>query len=209
MQESAKVNTEASKPIPDSLQEVLFEGSTPGESLTKDPNERYPWEGQPRYTSVKEAREKIFLQLLEPERLRSLQQLLSNQVPVNAIAITLLKEGFQSGAINPDMMLNLLEPVMVMITAIAEKSGIKPVVESEGRMDEDSDEEDARRAVAESRGIIPERGGFNQARVVNPQPMSVGRDIKARIDNMNVGKIQESLLQRRNTNRKSLLGKGE
>lgn len=35
MQESAKVNTEASKPIPDSLQEVLFEGSTPGESLTK------------------------------------------------------------------------------------------------------------------------------------------------------------------------------
>ena len=72
------------------LQEVLFEGSTPGESLTKDPNERYPWEGPPRYTSIKEAREK-FLQLLEPERLRSLQQLLSNQVPVNAIAIAIVK----------------------------------------------------------------------------------------------------------------------
>ena len=131
---------EASKGIPASLQEVLFEGPVPGESLTKDPNERYPWEGPPRYTSVKEAREKIFLQLLEPDRLRSLQQLLSNGVSVNALAISLLKEGFQNGAINPDLMLNLLEPTMVMITAIAEKSGIEPIIEGEGTIDEEDDE---------------------------------------------------------------------
>ena len=67
--------------------------------------------------------------------------------------------------------------------------------ESEGRMDEDSDEEDARMAIAESRGIIPERGGFNQARVVNPQPMSVGRDIKARIDNMNVKDTRKFIIK--------------
>mgnify|MGYP003134217795 CR=1 FL=1 len=200
---------EASKGIPASLQEVLFEGPVPGESLTKDPNERYPWEGQPRYTSVKEAREKIFLQLLEPDRLRSLQQLLSNGVPVNALAISLLKEGFQNGAINPDLMLNLLEPTMVMITAIAEKSGIEPIIEGEGTIDEEDDEEDAKRVIAESRGIIPERGGFNRAKVVNIQPMSVGKDIKAQLDNLNVAKVKESLLQKRNTNRDSLLSKGE
>ena len=200
---------EASKGIPASLQEVLFEGLVPGESLTKDPNERYPWEGQPRYTSVKEAREKIFLQLLEPDRLRSLQQLLSNGVPVNALAISLLKEGFQNGAINPDLMLNLLEPTMVMITAIAEKSGIEPIIEGEGTIDEEDDEEDAKRVIAESRGIIPERGGFNRAKVVNIQPMSVGKDIKAQLDNLNVAKVKESLLQKRNTNRDSLLSKGE
>lgn len=200
---------EASKGIPASLQEVLFEGPVPGESLTKDPNERYPWEGPPRYTSVKEAREKIFLQLLEPDRLRSLQQLLSNGVPVNALAISLLKEGFQNGAINPDLMLNLLEPTMVMITAIAEKSGIEPIIEGEGTIDEEDDEEDAKRVIAESRGIIPERGGFNRAKVVNIQPMSVGKDIKAQLDNLNVAKVKESLLQKRNTNRDSLLSKGE
>ena len=200
---------EASKGIPASLQEVLFEGPVPGESLTKDPNERYPWEGPPRYTSVKEAREKIFLQLLEPNRLRSLQQLLSNGVSVNALAISLLKEGFQNGAINPDLMLNLLEPTMVMITAIAEKSGIEPIIEGEGTIDEEDDEEDAKRVIAESRGIIPERGGFNRAKVVNIQPMSVGKDIKAQLDNLNVAKVKESLLQKRNTNRDSLLSKGE
>tara|TARA_R100000231_G_scaffold76526_1_gene59516 strand:- start:7343 stop:7948 length:606 start_codon:yes stop_codon:yes gene_type:complete len=200
---------EASKGIPASLQEVLFEGPVPGESLTKDPNERYPWEGPPRYTSVKEAREKIFLQLLEPNRLKSLQQLLSNGVSVNALAISLLKEGFQNGAINPDLMLNLLEPTMVMITAIAEKSGIEPIIEGEGTIDEEDDEEDAKRVIAESRGIIPERGGFNRAKVINIQPMSVGKDIKAQLDNLNVAKVKESLLQKRNTNRDSLLSKGE
>ena len=36
------------------LQEVLFEGPTPGQSLTKDPDERYPWEGPHKYVSLKD-----------------------------------------------------------------------------------------------------------------------------------------------------------
>ena len=83
------------------------------------------------------------------------------------------------------------------------------IIEGEGTIDEEDDEEDAKRVIGESRGIIPERGGFNRAKVVNIQPMSVGKDIKAQLDNLNVAKVKESLLQKRNTNRDSLLSKGE
>ena len=49
--------------IPQALQEVLFERSTPGQSLTNAVDQKYPWEQPSEYTSVKDAREKIFLDL--------------------------------------------------------------------------------------------------------------------------------------------------
>ena len=210
----AAPSIQPSQGIPDSLQEVLFEGPIPGQSLTNPTDERKPWEQAPRYTQLNDVRQKIFMDLLEPERLRSLQTLLSNKVPVNAIAISLLKEGFQTGAINPDMMLNLLEPTMYMIMAIAEKSGIEPVIESENTIDEDVDEEAinniSRESKAPSRGRIPPDGNFNKATVRNIQPQSVGRDIKKQLDELDNEKLQQSLLERRKTpSRESLLGKGE
>ena len=75
----AAPSIEPSQGIPDSLQEVLFEGPIPGQSLTNPTDERKPWEQAPRYTQLNEVRQKIFMDLLEPERLRSLQTLLSNK----------------------------------------------------------------------------------------------------------------------------------
>ena len=57
------------KQIPQGMQEVMFEKSIPGQSLTNSPENSYAWEKPPQYTSVKEAREAIFLNLLEPIRL--------------------------------------------------------------------------------------------------------------------------------------------
>ena len=122
----------ATKPTPKNLKEVLFEAPIAGQSLTNPPDQAYPWEQPPEITSVKEAREKIFLDLLEPQRLKGVQDLMLNDISVNTIAEVVLTEGFRKGKFNPDMMLNLLEPTMFMLMAIAEKSGIEPIVDSDG-----------------------------------------------------------------------------
>ena len=179
--------------IPQALQEVLFERSTPGQSLTNAVDQKYPWEQPSEYTSVKDAREKIFLDLLEPNRLRSVIELMSTKVPVNTIAQVVLREGFNKGKFNPDMMLNLLEPTMFMLMALAEKAGIEPVVDSD---EDDLESEEASELANKSKTFIKEGGRFEDARVKNIQPMSVGKDISDRLEKLDSAKVRASLLQR-------------
>ena len=192
--------------IPQALQEVLFERSTPGQSLTNAVDQKYPWEQPSEYTSVKDAREKIFLDLLEPNRLRSVIELMSTKVPVNTIAQVVLREGFNKGKFNPDMMLNLLEPTMYMLMAIAEKAGIEPVIDADD--DDDTDEIEAVDLEEQSKNMIGEGGRFQDAKVRNIQPMSVGRDIKEQLENLDGAKLRASLLEKREPKeRTSLLEK--
>jgi hypothetical protein len=192
--------------IPKELSEVLFERSTPGQSLTNSVEQRYPWEQPPQMTSVKEAREKIFLDLLEPTRLRSVIELMSSGVPVNAIAQVALREGFNKGKFNPDMMLNLLEPTMYMLMAIAEKAGVEPTVDSDE--DDDIDKTDAVDLEKDTKNMIGEGGRFQDAKVRNIQPMSVGKDIKEQLENLDGAKLRASLLQKQEPKeRTSLLEK--
>ena len=192
--------------IPKELQEVLFERSIPGQSLTNPIEQRYPWEQPPQMTSVKEAREKIFLNLLEPNKLRSVIELMSTKIPVNTIAKVVLREGFNKGKFNPDMMLNLLEPTMYMLMAIAEKAGIEPVIDADD--DDDTDEIEAVDLEEQSKNMIGEGGRFQDAKVRNIQPMSVGRDIKEQLENLDGAKLRASLLEKREPKeRTSLLEK--
>ena len=192
--------------IPKELSEVLFERSTPGQSLTNSVEQRYPWEQPPQMTSVKEAREKIFLDLLEPTRLRSVIELMSTGVPVNTIAQVALREGFNKGKFNPDMMLNLLEPTMYMLMAIAEKAGVEPTVDSDE--DDDIDKTDAVDLEKDTKNMIGEGGRFQDAKVKNIQPMSVGKDIKEQLENLDGAKLRASLLQKQEPKeRTSLLEK--
>ena len=120
-----------SKPIPESIGQTAFEAPIPGQSLTNNPEDNYAWEKQPEMVDIKQAREKIFLNLLEPKNLEEIQKLMVNEVPVDAIAQTMLVEGFRQGKFNPDLALQLLEPTMYMLLAIAEKSGIEPTLDTE------------------------------------------------------------------------------
>ena len=173
------------------LQEVLFEGPTPGQSLTKDPDERYPWEGPPKYTSLKDAREQIFLNMIEPQNLKNIQQLMLNDLPINTIAQVILKDGFEKGAWNPDLMLQLLEPTMYMLLAVAERSGIEPIIESDI---EPEDEESSARVASVSNGFIKEGGRFQDARVREVREESVGKEIAKQLKEAPM----PSLLDRRN-----------
>jgi len=179
--------------VPKQMEDVMMEGPVPGQSLTNSPDQAYPWEGEPKYTSVKDAREEIFLQLLDPKKLEGVQNLMMNEVSVNAIAQMVLTDGFKSGKFNPDLMLNLLEPTMYMLMAIAEKSGIEPVIESEG--DED-DEDETAMGVAERNNFIKQGGRFQDAVVRNINPASVGGDIKQRLETLDSEKMKQSILQK-------------
>jgi|TARA_R110000868_G_scaffold218376_1_gene468616 hypothetical protein len=192
------------KNIPQNLEKVLFDKPIAGQSLTNSPENKYAWEQAPKYTSVKDAREAIFLNLLEPQTLKSVQELMMTDVSVNAIAEVVLTDGFRKGKFNPDMMLNLLEPTMYMLMAIAEKSGIEPMVDGEGP--EEDDEDVVQEVVKERNNSIKEGGGFRDAKIKTIQPTSVGNDIKSKLEKLNIDKVKQSILQKPEPSG-SLLGK--
>ena len=196
-------------------EEHLFEGPTAGQSLTNDPSNPYPWEKAPEITSVKVATEKIFFDLLKEENLTTVATLMSQKTPVADIANLLLTAGFQKGKWNPDMMLSLLEPTMYMLLAIAEKSGIDPVLNRDdvdveiGEEDEvDADIELER--VKTQRNRIPEGGRFKDAVVQKINPASVGGDIREQLKTLDTSKVKASILQKQKPalqEQPSLLGK--
>jgi len=196
-------------------EEHLFEGPTAGQSLTNDPSNPYPWEKAPEITSVKVATEKIFFDLLKEENLTTVATLMSQKTPVADIANLLLTAGFQKGKWNPDMMLSLLEPTMYMLLAIAEKSGINPVLNRDD-VDVEIDEEDEVDAdielerVKTQRNRIPEGGRFKDAVVQKINPASVGGDIREQLKTLDTSKVKESILQKQKPalqEQPSLLGK--
>tara|TARA_X000001382_G_C3166443_1_gene178011 strand:- start:48 stop:668 length:621 start_codon:yes stop_codon:yes gene_type:complete len=201
-----------SKPISPLIEQTAFEAPIPGQSLTNSPENNYAWEKPPEMVDLNTARQKIFLNLLEPKNLEEVQKLMINEVPVDAIAQTVLVEGFRQGKFNPDLALQLLEPTMYMLLAIAEKSGIEPTLDAESdEDDEDLDAEEAAQVKADSKTFMKERGRrFQDARVFKPQSASVGVDIKEQLDKLDVEKMQQSILQKPKPelqSQESLLGK--
>ena len=193
----------------------LFEAPIAGQSLTNDPSNPYPWEKAPEMTSVKMATEKIFFDLLKEDNLTTVATLMSQKTPVVDIANLLLQSGFQKGKWNPDMMLNLLEPTMYMLMAIAEKAGIDPVLtrdDADVIIEDDEDEslQDLQNSRQQVRNVIPEGKGFKDVQIQKINPASVGGDIKKQLDTLDSAKIKQSILQKQKPalqEQPSLLGK--
>jgi hypothetical protein len=190
----------------------LFEGPTAGQSLTKSPESPYPWEQAPEITSVKVATEQIFFNLLKEDNLNTVTTLMSQKKPVVDIANLLLTSGFQKGKWNPDLMVNLLEPTMYMLMAIAEKVGIEPVLTRDDNevIIEDDDEQNNLQDLEESKNFIPEGTGLKNVVINKINPASVGLDIKEQLDTLDTSKLKESILQKQKPalqTQESLLGK--
>ena len=112
----------------------------PGQSLTSDPNNPAPYEQPPEYTSIHEASEYIFNNLIQEETYVPLMRLLLDDMPIMDIAQTLIFTGFTEGKWNPDLMIMLAEPVAYMLLALAERAGIDPVIyrgEDEDELEEE------------------------------------------------------------------------
>ena len=123
-----------------------FNAPIPGESLTRDPEQRFPWVQSPQITDVDTAIKEIFITLTEKNSLVELLNILNNGQPVDEIAQIIAYRGMSVGKYNNDLMLLLLEPIMYLIIAIAEEYDIEPVI-YEGMDNDIAQEEDTDRAI--------------------------------------------------------------
>ena len=124
-----------------------FNAPIPGESLTRDPEQRFPWEQNPQITDVDTAIKEIFITLTEKNSLVELLNILNNGQPVDEIAQVIAYRGMTVGKYNSDLMLLLLEPLMYLIIAIAEEYEIDPVI-YEGMDNDIADAEDTQASMA-------------------------------------------------------------
>jgi len=118
-----------------------FDRPTPGQSLTNDPDSKYPWEQPPVYTDVENAVMSIVADSYEKETYEMIALTLADGVPVGDVGSMILQAGFNEGKWNPDLMMLLIEPTMYILSAIAEQCGIDYLL-YEGDTFESYDEDD-------------------------------------------------------------------
>tara|TARA_B100001564_G_C20577838_1_gene641576 strand:- start:561 stop:1193 length:633 start_codon:yes stop_codon:yes gene_type:complete len=101
-----------------------FERPIPGQSLTNDPDTKYPWERPPMYTDIETAVMSIVADSYEKETYKMIALTLADGMPVGNLAAMILQSGFEDGQWNPDLMMLLIEPTMYILASIAEQCGI-------------------------------------------------------------------------------------
>ena len=109
----------------------------PGQSLTANPDEPRPFEGPPDFTNFKEALDYIAAELLLEENYMPMMAAIADGVPITDLAMQIGYVGFREGKFNPELMMMLMEPLMYLLMALAEKAGIEYRIDSE-----DDDEDD-------------------------------------------------------------------
>jgi len=101
-----------------------FERPVSGQSLTNDPDSKYPWEKPPEFTEVQGAIMSILADSYEKETYEMVALSIADGMPVGDLASMILQAGFQEGKWNPDLMLMLIEPTMYILASIAEQCDI-------------------------------------------------------------------------------------
>ena len=170
-----------------------FSGPIPGQSLTNDPNEKNPWDNPPKYTGIKEATQTIFLDLLQEENLRAVVKLMAGGTPISDIAQMLLVVGYSKGQFNPDLMLLLIEPIMYMLLAIAEKVGVTNFKLYRGEADDiELSTEDEKELVENAQDVMT---SFSDLPPREISPNAIPTEISEQLETLDTGQFQ-SLLER-------------
>ena len=183
------------------LTEAAFNKAIPGQSLTNSPDQPYPWEGSPVYSSLPEAASAIFADMTEEDNFIPLMTALKSGTSVADIASVILYRGFQTGQFNPDLMLLLLEPVMYMIMALAERVGLGDLLGYEGEQSEDeNDEEEKQEKLMVLKDTIK-----NQINQVSEKSIEGMPSLQKQILNFEPSEKVQSLLSKDTNNSESLL----
>jgi len=117
-------------------------GPIPGQSLTRDTEDPYPWETPPEFTNPREALDDVVGSIMQPEAMKNIVSALAQGGAVADIGTAILYAKFNEGKITPDVMMMLAEPVMYTIMAIGEEANIKYNIEGND-LDEFDEEDDA------------------------------------------------------------------
>ena len=183
-----------------------FNKPIPGQSLTNSPESPSDWEKPPVYTTVPEAAMGIFAEMTKEETFMPLVEALSAGFPVVDMANLILYRGFQKGQFNPDLMLLLIEPVIYMLLALAEKVGIGDVVGYDGEEDDDQgDPEEQVKTLKEMKQAL-QLGSTK----VSEESIKEIPELQREIEEFEVPENIDSLLQRKApVERESLLTREE
>ena len=101
-----------------------FDRPMPGESLTRDPDDRLPFEQPPQFTNRNEALKYYFELFTEEDNYAGILEALGSGVSIMEIVQVFLMQGFREGLFNPDMLLMLAEPLAYMVAALAERADV-------------------------------------------------------------------------------------
>ena len=176
-----------------------LDGPLPGQSLTNSPDQKYPWESPPEMTAPQDAIQKIFLEILKDENLELFADLMAKKVPIADLATMIGMASFTKGKMNPDLMLTVLEPTMYMLLTIAEKLGINPVL-YRGEQEDDRNEMVSDKSEAEEILKVNSKAKQNvrlkDLKVQNVNKASVSPEINQQLDQLDLSKVRESLLQK-------------
>lgn len=131
-------------------------GPIPGQSLTRDSEDPYPWETPPEFTNPREALDDIVGSIMQPEAMKNIVGALAQGGAVADIGTAILYAKFNEGKITPDVMMMLAEPVMYTIMAIGEEANIKYNIEGNDldEFDEEDDAEDGDAKLNEFRNVL-------------------------------------------------------
>jgi hypothetical protein len=128
----------------DDLRKFAQKGSRPiaGQSLTRSPDEPYPWEKVPQFVTKDEAMNYFIDLVMDKETFPAIMDVLAQGVPVMEIVQLMLMQGFKEGVINPDLMLLLAEPFAYLLLGLAERQGIRAKIVDDSDEPYDPDDPD-------------------------------------------------------------------
>ena len=123
-----------------------------GESLARSPEDKYAWEQPPVITDPQEASRFFFSKLIEPKVYNAVLDSVEEGTPLMDIAQVLMYQAFVDGIINPDLMMTMVEQIVYMIAALAERQGIDFIIQE----DDEEDIEEERMTEANLTESMPE-----------------------------------------------------
>lgn len=179
----------------------------PGQSLTNDPDQRYPWESPPEYTDYKQALNFIADQLLDKEVYVPMMKGIGAGVPITDITLQMLQAGFEQGKWNPDLLMMLIEPTVYTLMALAEKANIQYRIN--GDEEEDMDEDDEKDIQMMKQKNLQELVKTKVSQESKVPSGVVPREILQQIDNMKMPKSLLSKEEPQQEEEESLLARGE
>ena len=177
-----------------------FNRPVPGQSLTNDPTNKAPWESPPTFTTVQDATVALVEDCFSEENFKMIALALADDMPVGNLAAIILQEGFNKGAWNADLLMMLMEPLMYILMAIAEKCDIDYLLYEgdtyESYEDEDNPEEVVKNLKNMS-GNIRENLALKDLRPTQISEKSVPKKVLQKIEQIEPSQEILSLLERR------------
>jgi hypothetical protein len=172
----------------------------PGQSLTNNTEQPYPWETPPDFANPREALDDVVGSIMQPEAMKNIVSALAQGGAVADIGTAILYAKFNEGKISPDVMMLLAEPVMYTIMAIGEEANIKYNIEGNDldEFDDEDDAEDFDNKVNEFRNVLTD---IKKGATKNIEPSKIDSNV-----------VPESILaqvKEKGPEIKSLLSKGE